>query len=86
MEFDGSGDSGEFQSATASDSDGGTINLADDLDTTCIEWGEHRLDELGYDWYNNEGGYGSIILYADGSGEINTHLRVIETQDYADDP
>jgi hypothetical protein len=86
MEFDGSGDSGEFQSVQAVDASGGTLDLeVADLATTCEEWGTERLEELGYDWYNNDGGYGTITLYDDGSGTIETHIRITETEDYEDD-
>lgn len=44
------------------------------------------LEEAGHDWYNNDGGYGQLILELGGNGAellLEVHIREVSTTDYA---
>jgi len=41
------------------------------------------LSDSGYDWYNNDGGYGSIhISLLTGEVKLDIRIRVTDTEDY----
>jgi len=91
ISFDGSGDSGSINGATAFKEDfilnervhvdyygyePQITNLLDDL-------GYAILSDSGYDWYNNDGGYGSIhISLLTGDVELDIRIRVTDTEDH----
>jgi len=64
-------------------------NLAE-LDSSAYslieEFAESKLLNDVEDWWNNEGGYGSLcICIPSGKYIINNHVRIIETEDYFHD-
>jgi len=91
ISFDGAGDSGFINGARAFKEDfilnerrhddyynyePQITNLLDDL-------GYAILSDSGYDWYNNDGGYGSIhISLLTGDVELDIRIRVTDTEDY----
>lgn len=91
ISFDGAGDSGSINGARAFKEDfilnervhddyynyePQITNLLDDL-------GYAILSDSGYDWYNNDGGYGSIhISLLTGDVELDIRIRVTDTEDH----
>ncbi len=68
-EFSGSGDSGEINSIKYNDGEldvevGGVDKAIDTI-----------LEEYGWDWYNNEGGYGSVTLLPK-TGKIEVDMNI----------
>ncbi len=84
IEYDGSGDSGEitdicFEDFKGNDIDGKSLIEERKMIESLCE--NQLLDEVG-DWYNNEGGFGSItIQIPSGEYSIDSHIRVTETID-----
>jgi hypothetical protein len=73
IEFDGSGDSGSIEEDNPrfyqAGNDGELTLIADknliskNIQQQLVNLGYHILDRYyGYDWYNNDGGYGTIYL------------------------
>jgi hypothetical protein len=89
--FDGSGDSGSINGATAFRGDfilnqrihddyynyePQITNLLDDL-------GYAILSNSGHDWYDNDGGYGNIhISLLTGDVQLDIRIRVTDTENY----
>lgn len=38
----------------------------------------------GYDWYNNDGGFGSITLYPDGSLSLDMNIRYMDHENHSE--
>lgn len=57
------------------------VPVAEILKTVC----EDALEESGYDWYNNEGGYGQLTIDLTTTPPqitLDVHIRVMDTDDY----
>jgi hypothetical protein len=93
ISFDGAGDSGSITGAKAFTFTGDFIledryhedfwqyepEITEDLKNL----GYEILSESGYDWYNNDGGYGSIhISLLTGEINLDIKIRISETEDY----
>lgn len=62
MTYDGSGDSGNVENTSFQDKDGAEIELKE-FEEKAIELADHILAEYyTIDWYNNEGGFGTITV------------------------
>ena len=107
IEFEGSGDDGQIDDIAFLDSSNEPIKIPEDSITwvynedrgeeqvtiyKCAEdLGYQMLDESGHDWYNNDGGYGTITITLDEDGkpsvDLNMNIRYTEIQcyDYSND-
>jgi len=75
IEFDGSGDSGEIHDISLEGGDSaGFLKVDDGLWRELSDWALLVIEGTGVDWYNDSGGFGSII--------INTALRTYEFEVY----
>ena len=87
--FDGSGDSGSIEDNISYyvENDDSELILSEDIssqvDDQLIELGYHILDRYyGYDWYNNEGGYGTInINIKDQNWDIEGFQRISDVEE-----
>jgi len=91
ISFDGAGDSGSITGAKAFTGD---FILEDRYHNDFWEYepqitedlkdlGYDILSESDYDWYNNDGGYGSIhISLLTGEVHLDIRIRVLEIVDY----
>ena len=91
ISFDGAGDSGSITGAKAFTGD---FILEDRYHNDFWEYepqitedlkdlGYDILSESDYDWYNDDGGYGSIhISLLTGEVNLDIRIRVTETEDY----
>ena len=62
-QYDGSGDSGSIEHVYCEDEDANTINVDDDILSKVEEMLYNVLsDDYQYDWYNNDGGYGTVRI------------------------
>jgi len=91
ISFDGAGDSGSITGAKAFTED----FILDEMYYTDFwqyepeitedlrDLGYDILSDSGYDWYNNDGGYGSIhISLLTGEVKLDIRIRVTDTEDY----
>jgi hypothetical protein len=91
ISFDGSGDSGSINGARAFRGDfilnqrvyddyyGYEPEITEDLK----DLGYAILSDSDYDWYNNDGGYGSIhISLLTGEVNLDIRIRVTDTEDH----
>jgi len=92
IKFEGSGDDGQIDDITFLDSSDEPIKIPEDSITwvydedrgeeqvtiyKCAEdLGYQMLDESGHDWYNNDGGYGRIIITLDEDGKPSVDLSI----------
>jgi uncharacterized protein YdeI (BOF family) len=87
--FDGSGDSGAIEDNISYyvENDDSELILSEDIssqvDDQLIELGYHILDRYyDYDWYNNEGGYGTInIDIKDQNWDIEGFQRIQDVEE-----
>jgi len=87
--FDGSGDSGAIEDNISYyvENDDSELILSEDIssqvDDQLIELGYHILDRYyDYDWYNNEGGYGTInIDIKDQNWDIEGFQRISDVEE-----
>jgi hypothetical protein len=79
-EYDGSGDSGSIETIYCEDEDGNTISIESDVESKVEEMLYEVLsNNYDYDWYNNEGGYGTVrINIEDKTWKVDGAVRVIE--------
>jgi hypothetical protein len=96
--FEGSGDSGDLQSICIFDStEAFDMDVEYPWESDDKDYGDDFLDPLrdlankvlsqsNYDWYNNDGGYGSVNIDLK-TGQIKAHfqIRYTETNYYCDD-
>lgn len=85
-EFSGSGDSGEIHDVVGhvtEDAYGEGIKLQDDDGNTVTSFFDDYLEKTGYDWYNNDGGYGNITLNLE-TGEIkcDMNINIMTSEEY----
>ena len=59
--FDGAGDSGSIEEI-AGITDGESVEIKDFLREQIESWADAVLDSTGVDWYNNDGGFGTITI------------------------
>lgn len=91
ISFDGAGDEGSITGAKAFTED----FILDEMYYTDFwqyepeitedlrDLGYDILSDSGYDWYNNDGGYGSIhISLLTGEVNLDIRIRVTDTEDY----
>lgn len=45
----------------------------------------HVLERQGVDWYNNDGGFGCVAFFRDGSIRASTNQRYTESNHYGDE-
>jgi hypothetical protein len=75
-EYDGSGDSGSIETIYCEDEDGNTISIESDVESKVEEM---LSDNYMYDWYNNDGGYGTVrINIEDKTWKVDGVVRSIE--------
>jgi hypothetical protein len=79
-EYDGSGDSGSIEHVYCEDEDANTIDVDDDILSKVEEMLYEVLsDDYQYDWYNNDGGYGTVrINIEDKTWKVDGAVRSIE--------
>ena len=82
-DFSGGGDSGEITAVYFMD----TVwtDLPDDARKAAEALAYHYLERQGLDWYNNEGGQGSIKFLRDGTVEVSTDINVMTTETHNDE-
>lgn len=78
--YDGSGDSGSITDVEFRDYDGNYVEALKSLTDDFFELGYEILDKhYDFDWYNNDGGYGTIIIDTkDQNVVIDGYVRSIE--------
>jgi hypothetical protein len=79
-EYDGSGDSGSIETIYCEDEDGNVIGIESDVESKVEEMLYEVLsDNYDYDWYNNDGGYGTVrINIEDKTWTVNGYVRNIQ--------
>jgi hypothetical protein len=79
-EYDGSGDSGSIETIYCEDENGNTISIDSDTESKVEEMLYEVLsDKYQYDWYNNEGGYGTVrINIEDKTWNVDGAIRTIQ--------
>lgn len=103
IEFEGSGDDGQIDHIQFFTTEDDYLDVPEDTITwvynedrgeeqvtlyKCAEdLGYQMLDEAGHDWYNNDGGYGTItVTIDDGTGKpsatMNISIRYTDTDEY----
>lgn len=92
IEYDGSGDSGSIESVEYLDANEDSIdldNIPDNYQRAIREAGYTILQDLyDTDWYNNEGGFGTLVInlndqtyYIDGYYRTMTHEEAFDSGD-----
>ena len=79
-EYDGSGDSGSIENVYCEDDDSNTIDV-DDVILSKVEEMLYEVlsDNYDYDWYSNDGGYGTVrINIEDKTWKVDGAVRSIE--------
>jgi hypothetical protein len=79
-EYDGSGDSGSIETIYCEDKDGSIISIESEVESKIEEMLYEVLsNNYDYDWYNNEGGYGTVrINIEDKTWKVDGAVRFIE--------
>jgi hypothetical protein len=79
-EYDGSGDSGSIETIYCEDEDGNIISIESEVESRVEEMLYEVLStNYDYDWYNNEGGYGTVrINIEDKTWKVDGAVRCIE--------
>lgn len=79
-EYDGSGDSGSIETIYCEDENGNTISIESEVESKVEEMLYEVLsDKYQYDWYNNEGGYGTVrINIEDKTWNVDGAIRTIQ--------
>jgi hypothetical protein len=79
-EYDGSGDSGSIESVYCEDKDGNTISIESEVESKVEEMLYNVLsDDYQYDWYNNDGGYGTVrINIEEKTWNVDGAIRTIQ--------
>lgn len=82
IDYSGGGDSGAIDEVRFQDSEHNDVNVADNVEEAFESFGYHILDQYyGYDWYNNDGGYGQIIIdVIEQSWKIDGYINVQSTE------
>lgn len=78
ISFDGAGDSGEIGNIIAYNKEEQVeiIDFQKEEYDVLRDFSEYWLSEQNYDWYNNDGGWGTINLYPDGSIKCDMNIRI----------
>lgn len=84
VNYDGSGDSGEIQSIKEFSDDEREVEIEVlGLDTQAIDNAAcDILSGQGIDWYNNEGGFGNVVVRADSDKILIENNRRVEESVY----
>jgi hypothetical protein len=79
-EYEGSGDSGSIETVYGKDKEGEIIHLDISVDSKAEEMLYEVLsDNYMYDWYNNDGGYGSVTIdLEDKAWRVDGYVRTTE--------
>ena len=79
-EYDGSGDSGSIDSVYCEDENGSNVTVNSDIESTVENMLYEILsDKYDYDWYNNDGGYGTVrIDLEEQTWNVDGAVRIIE--------
>lgn len=102
VQYDGAGDSGAVEwigytkepCETPEDVEDNIDSWATDANLAHIDQNSYnQIEDFAYkllddieDWWNNEGGYGTLcICVPSGKYIINNHIRITETEDYFHD-
>jgi hypothetical protein len=89
--FDGAGDSGSINGAKAFRGDfilnqrvyDDYYNYEPQITNSLDDLGYAILSDSGYDWYNDDGGYGNIyICLLTGEVQLDIRIRVTDTEDH----
>jgi hypothetical protein len=86
-EYDGSGDSGSIENVYCEDDDSNTIDV-DDVILSKVEEMLYNVlsDNYDYDWYNNDGGYGTVrINIEDKTWKVDGIVRTTQDADASGD-
>ena len=89
INFSGSGDSGDIDDVEYTDMNGTSSwsnnyigpDTTNELDAEISDLFYDFVDEQACrhgDWVNNEGGYGTMIIYVDGTYQLDYHQRTTE--------
>ena len=63
VRYDGSGDSGAIEDVEFYKEKWESVDVPEDIEEQCRELGYHILNyRYNWDWYNNDGGYGTVII------------------------
>jgi hypothetical protein len=78
IDYDGSGDSGSIEDAIFYNDKDEIVELPD-FETHAKDIGDHIISRhYSWDWYNNEGGYGCIVIdIEDKTWKIDGYVREI---------
>ena len=90
FEYEGSGDDGAIDDVCYFDSldktivlsnfDDDIVNEINDIQEILEEKVDDILENVS-DWYNNEGGHGTVTIYTDtGNYEVNNNIRIVDFQ------
>lgn len=80
VEFSGSGDDGSINDIHLACPNGNEpwVEVEGEAHAAARELCYHFLDKQGLDWYNDDGGEGTVTFNLDGTVECNTNIRVTE--------
>jgi len=76
-DFNGSGDEGSFDKPIFLDAGKKELVVDDAAKESTEQAFSSVLDDYGYDWYNNDGGYGSVTLNVT-KGTIDVDMNINE--------
>jgi hypothetical protein len=82
-EYDGSGDSGSIETIYCEDEDGNIISIESEVESRVEEMLYEVLStNYDYDWYNNDGGYGTVrINIEDKTWKVDGIVRTTQDAD-----
>lgn len=72
ISFNGGGDEGSSESPVC---EGG--EMSDELEARATKLGDEVLEASGYDWYNNDGGFGTLTFVVK-TGKIDLDMNLNE--------
>jgi len=86
-EYDGSGDSGSIETIYCEDEDGNIISIESEVESKVEEMLYEVLsDNYDYDWYNNDGGYGTVRINIEHkTWKVDGAIRTIQDADASGD-
>jgi hypothetical protein len=83
IRYDGSGDSGAVEDVEFYKEKWETVDVSEDIQNQCEDLAYHILNyNYNWDWYNNDGGYGSVIIIpGDDHISIEGYVRSVTEAD-----
>jgi hypothetical protein len=82
VEYSGSGDSGDIDNSDYISKTNGSIDVPNDINDIVIDYIHSKILDTFSDWYNNEGGGGTLLIEVP-SGKWNSdhYVNIITTEE-----